>query len=151
KTQEFRVGMTPSGVATLVARGHQVSVEQGAGQGSAIPDEAYVKAGAKIVPTKEAIWGDNDMVVKVKEPIPTEYALMKKDLLLFTYLHLAAAPELGKEMLSRGVNGVERGRVTVIGGGVVGQNAVKMAVGLGANVTVLDVNLKTLAYLDDIY
>src|SRR6185312_14850235 len=202
KTQEFRVGMTPSGVATLVARGHQVSVEQGAGQGSAIPDEAYVKAGAKIVPTKEAIWGDNDMVVKVKEPIPTEYALLRKDLLLFTYLHLAAAPELGKEMISRGVNGVayetiepspgdlplltpmsavagrmavqagatylerekggkgvllggvpgvKRGRVTVIGGGVVGQNAVKMAVGLGANVTVLDVNLKTLAYLDDIY
>ena len=202
KTQEFRVGMTPSGVATLVARGHQVSVEQNAGAGSAIPDEAYVKAGAKIVPTKEQIWGDNDMVVKVKEPIPTEYALMKKDLLLFTYLHLAAAPELGKEMLSRGVNGVayetieptpgdlplltpmsavagrmavqagatylererggkgvllggvpgvKRGRVTVIGGGVVGANATKIAVGLGANVTVLDVNLKTLAYLDDIY
>src|SRR4051812_25558207 len=202
KTQEFRVGMTPSGVATLVARGHQVSVEQGAGQGSAIPDEAYVKAGAKMVSTKEQIWGGNNMVVKVKEPIPTEYSLMKKDLLLFTYLHLAAAPDLGKEMLSRGVNGVayeaigptagdlplltpmsavagrmsvqagatylerekggkgvllggvpgvKRGRVTVIGGGVVGQNAVKMAVGLGANVTVLDVNLKTLAYLDDIY
>ena len=202
KTQEFRVGMTPSGVATLVARGHNVMIEQNAGQGSAIPDEAYVKAGAKIVATKEEIWGTADMVVKVKEPIPTEYALMRKDLLLFTYLHLAAAPELGKEMLSRGVNGVayetleptpgdlplltpmsavagrmavqagatylerekggkgvllggvpgvKRGRVTVIGGGVVGQNAVKMAVGLGANVTVLDVNLKTLAYLDDIY
>jgi alanine dehydrogenase len=202
KTQEFRVGMTPSGVATLVARGHTVMIEHGAGQGSAIPDDAYVKAGAKIVATKEEIWGTADMVVKVKEPIPTEYSLMRKDLLLFTYLHLAAAPELGKEMLSRGVNGVayetieptpgdlplltpmsavagrmsvqagatylererggkgvllggvpgvKRGRVTVIGGGVVGQNAVKMAVGLGANVTVLDINLKTLAYLDDIY
>ena len=142
------------------------------------------------------------MVVKVKEPIAPEFALMRKDLLLFTYLHLAAAHELGKELLNRGVNGVayetieptpgdlplltpmsavagrmavqagatylererggkgvllggvpgvKRGRVTIIGGGVVGANACKMAVGLGANVTVLDVNLKTLAYLDDIY
>ena len=201
KTQEFRVGMTPSGVAILVARGHTVLVEQNAGVGSSIPDEAYVKAGAKIVPTKEDVWAA-DMVVKVKEPIAPEFALMRKDLLLFTYLHLAAAQELGKELIHRGVNGVayetiepapgdlplltpmsavagrmavqagatylererggkgvllggvpgvKRGRVTVIGGGVVGANAVKMAVGLGANVTVLDVNLKTLAYLDDIY
>ncbi|HEU4613602.1 MAG TPA: alanine dehydrogenase [Kofleriaceae bacterium] len=201
KTQEFRVGMTPAGVAMLVQRGHTVLVEQGAGSGSAIPDDAYVKAGAKIVPTKEDVWGA-DMVVKVKEPIAPEFALMRKDLLLFTYLHLAAAQELGKELINRGVNsvayetieptpgdlplltpmsavagrmsvqagatylererggkgvllggvpGVKRGRVTVIGGGVVGANAVKMAVGLGANVTVLDVNLKTLAYLDDIY
>ena len=201
KTQEFRVGMTPSGVATLVARGHTVLVEQNAGVGSSIPDEAYTKAGAKIVATREEIWAC-DMVVKVKEPIAPEFALMRKDLLLFTYLHLAAAHELSKELLTRGVNGVayetieptpgdlplltpmsavagrmsvqagatylererggkgvllggvpgvKRGRVTVIGGGVVGANAVKMAVGLGANVTVLDVNLKTLAYLDDIY
>ena len=202
KTQEFRVGMTPAGVAILTARGHSVAVEQNAGVGSSIPDEAYVKAGAKIVATRDEIWGDSDMVVKVKEPIAPEFALMRKDLLLFTYLHLAAASELAKEMLSRGINGVayetiepspgdlplltpmsavagrmavqagatylererggkgvllggvpgvKRGRVTVIGGGVVGANAVKMAVGLGANVTVLDVNLKTLAYLDDIY
>lgn len=201
KTQEFRVGMTPSGVAILAARGHTILVEQNAGVGSSIPDEAYVKAGAKIVTTREEIW-EADMVVKVKEPIAPEFALMRKDLLLFTYLHLAAAHELGKELLNRGVNGVayetieptpgdlplltpmsavagrmsvqagatylererggkgvllggvpgvKRGRVTVIGGGVVGANAVKMAVGLGANVTVLDVNLKTLAYLDDIY
>jgi alanine dehydrogenase len=201
KTQEFRVGMTPSGAAILTARGHTVLVEQGAGLGSSIPDEAYVKAGATIVATREEVWGA-DMVVKVKEPIAPEFALMRKDLLLFTYLHLAAAQELGKELLNRGVNGVayetiepspgdlplltpmsavagrmsvqagatylererggkgvllggvpgvKRGRVTVIGGGVVGANAVKMAVGLGANVTVLDVNLKTLAYLDDIY
>jgi alanine dehydrogenase len=202
KTQEFRVGMTPAGVATLVARGHSVLVEQNAGGGSAIPDEAYVKAGAKIVASREEVWGGSDMVVKVKEPIAPEFALMRKDLLLFTYLHLAAAQELGKELLSRGVNGVayetleptpgdlplltpmsavagrmavqagatylererggkgvllggvpgvRRGRVTIIGGGVVGANACKIAVGLGANVTVLDVNLKTLAYLDDIY
>ena len=201
KTQEFRVGMTPSGVAILTARGHTVLVEQGAGLGSSITDEAYLKAGAKIVSTREEIWAA-DMVVKVKEPIAPEFALMRKDLLLFTYLHLAAAHELGKELLTRGVNGVayetieptpgdlplltpmsavagrmsvqagatylererggkgvllggvpgvKRGRVTIIGAGVVGSNAVKMAVGLGANVTVLDVNLKTLAYLDDIY
>jgi alanine dehydrogenase len=202
KTQEFRVGMTPAGVAMLTARGHTVLVEQGAGLGSSIPDEAYVKAGAKIIATRDEVWGTADMIVKVKEPIAPEFALMRKDLLLFTYLHLAAAHELGKELLNRGVNGVayetieptpgdlplltpmsavagrmsvqagatylererggkgvllggvpgvKRGRVTVIGGGVVGANAVKMAVGLGANVTVLDVNLKTLAYLDDIY
>ena len=201
KTQEFRVGMTPSGVAILVARGHIVLVEQSAGVGSSIPDEAYVKAGAKIVATPEEAWAA-DMVVKVKEPIAPEFARMRKDLLLFTYLHLAAAQELGKELLARGVNGVayetleptpgdlplltpmsavagrmavqagatylererggkgvllggvpgvKRGRVTILGGGVVGANAAKIAVGLGANVTVLDVNLKTLAYLDDIY
>ena len=202
KTQEFRVGMTPAGVAILAARGHTVLVEQGAGVGSSIPDEAYVKAGAQILASREEVWGSADMIVKVKEPIAPEFALMRKDLLLFTYLHLAAAQELGKELLNRGVNGVayetiepapgdlplltpmsavagrmsvqagatylererggkgvllggvpgvKRGRVTIIGGGVVGANAAKMAVGLGANVTVLDVNLKTLAYLDDIY
>jgi alanine dehydrogenase len=202
KTQEYRVGMTPSGVAILTQRGHTVFVEQNAGQGSAIPDDQYVKAGAKILPTADEVWGSADMIVKVKEPIAPEFPRMKKDLLLFTYLHLAAAQELGKELLNRGVNGVayetleptpgdlplltpmsavagrmavqagatylererggkgvllggvpgvKRGRVTILGGGVVGANACKMAVGLGANVTVLDVNLKTLAYLDDIY
>jgi alanine dehydrogenase len=202
KTQEFRVGMTPAGVAILTARGHTVTVETGAGGGSAISDEAYVKAGAKIVGTKEEIWGEADMVVKVKEPIAPEFALMRKDQLLFTYLHLAAAHELGKEMLNRGINGVayetieptpgdlplltpmsavagrmsvqagatylererggkgvllggvpgvRRGRVAIIGGGIVGANATRIAVGFGANVTVLDVNLKTLAYLDDVY
>src|SRR5215510_15117935 len=80
KTQEFRVGMTPSGVAILTARGHTVLVEQGAGIGSSISDEAYVKAGATIVPTREEVWGA-DMVVKVKEPIAPEFALMRKDLL----------------------------------------------------------------------
>ena len=202
KTQEFRVGMTPAGVATLTGRGHQVLVEQSAGIGSSIPDEHYVKAGARIVATRDEVWGEADMVVKVKEPIAAEYPLMRKGQLLFTYLHLAAAHELGHEMLKRGVDGVayetieptpgdlplltpmsavagrmavqagatylererggkgvllggvpgvRRGRVTIIGAGVVGSNAAKIAVGLGANVTVLDVNLKTLAYLDDIY
>lgn len=202
KTQEFRVGMTPSGVATLTARGHRVLVEQGAGAGSAIPDEMYVKAGAHIAASQSEVWGESDMVVKVKEPIAAEFDYLRKDLILFTYLHLAAAQPLGHELLKRGVSGVayetleptpgdlplltpmsavagrmavqagathlererggkgvllggvpgvRRGRVTIIGGGVVGANACKMAVGLGANVTVLDVNLKTLAYLDDIY
>src|SRR5947207_6592647 len=106
KTQEFRVGMTPSGVATLVLRGHTVLIEQGAGVGSSIPDEDYIKVGGKIVASREEVWGSADMVVKVKEPIAPEFALMRKDLLLFTYLHLAAAQELGKELLHRGVNGV---------------------------------------------
>src|SRR5260221_14359536 len=105
KTQEFRVGMTPAGAAILTARGHTVLVEQSAGTGSAIPDEAYSAVGAKIVKTRDEVW-QADMVVKVKEPIAPEFALMRKDLLLFTYLHLAAAQELGKELLARGVNGV---------------------------------------------
>ncbi|MCA9678527.1 MAG: alanine dehydrogenase, partial [Myxococcales bacterium] len=202
KTQEFRVGMTPAGVAMLTQRGHTVLVEAGAGIGSGLPDDAYVKAGATIVATREEVWGGGDMVVKVKEPIAPEFALMRKDQLLFTYLHLAAAQELGKELLDRGVNsvayetiepkpgvlplltpmsavagrmsvqagahhlererggkgvllggvpGVRRGKVAIIGGGVVGANAARIAVGLGAQVTVLDINLETLAYLDDIY
>ncbi|HPH70605.1 MAG TPA: alanine dehydrogenase, partial [Kofleriaceae bacterium] len=106
KAREFRVGMTPAGVATLTKLGHTVSVEQGAGAGSSITDEAFIKAGAKIVGTKEEIWGQSDMVVKVKEPIAPEYGLMRKDQLLFTYLHLAAAQELGKELINRGVNSV---------------------------------------------
>jgi alanine dehydrogenase len=202
KTQEFRVGMTPAGVALLTQRGHTVLVETGAGLGSSLPDEAFVKAGATIVPSREEVWGQADMVVKVKEPIAPEFALMRKDLILFTYLHLAAAQELGKELLDRGVNGiayetiepepgvlplltpmsavagrmsvqagatylermrggkgvllggvpgVRRGKVAIIGAGVVGANAARIAIGLGAQVTVLDINLKTLAYLDDIY
>ncbi|HVK75677.1 MAG TPA: alanine dehydrogenase [Kofleriaceae bacterium] len=202
KTQEFRVGMTPAGVAILTGRGHTVFIEQGAGLGSSITDDAYVKAGAKIVSTREEVWGESDMVVKVKEPIAPEFPLMRRGQVLFTYLHLAAAHELGHELLKRGVDGiayetleptpgdlplltpmsavagrmavqagatylererggkgillggvpgVRRGRVCVIGGGVVGANATKIAVGLGANVTVLDVNLKTLGYLDDLY
>src|SRR5689334_16340535 len=105
KTQEFRVGMTPSGAAILVSRGHTVLIEQGAGLGSSTPAEACREAGAKGVPTREDVWGA-DMVVKVKEPIAPEFPLMRKDLLLFTCLHLAAGQGLGKEMISRGVTGV---------------------------------------------
>ena len=202
KTLEFRVGMTPAGVAILTHRGHEVLVEEGAGLGSGLPDEAYTRAGAKLVASPDEVWGQADMVVKVKEPIAPEFARMRKGQLLFTYLHLAAAQELGKELINRGVNsvayetlepepgdlplltpmsavagrmavqagasylererggkgvllggvpGVKRGKVVVIGGGVVGQNAARIAMGFGADVTVLDINLKTLAYIDDIY
>ncbi|KAB2897590.1 MAG: alanine dehydrogenase, partial [Kofleriaceae bacterium] len=106
KTQEFRVGMTPAGVQILTSRGHTVLIEQGAGLGSSIPDDHYVKVGARIVATREEVWGEADMVVKVKEPIAPEFPLMRKGQILFTYLHLAAAHELGHELLKRGVDGV---------------------------------------------
>jgi len=202
KTLEFRVGMTPNGAATLIRGGHKVLVETGAGDGSTLPDELYGKAGCEIVATADEVWQRADMVVKVKEPIAPEFPHMREGQLLFTYLHLAAAHELGAELLKRKVNavayetietdegdlplltpmsavagrmavqagamnlererggkgillggvpGVNRGRVAIIGGGIVGANAARVAIGLGAQVTVLDINLATLAYLDDIY
>jgi alanine dehydrogenase len=201
KTKEFRVGMTPAGVATLTKMGHQVLIERGAGVGSGLTDDEYKAAGAELVTQAEA-WGRADMVVKVKEPIAPEFALMRDGQILFTYLHLAAAQELGHELIKRRVNGVayetieladgklplltpmsavagrmsvqagagllekerggrgvllggvpgvRRGRVAILGGGIVGGNACRIAVGLGADVTVLDINQETLAYLDDIY
>jgi alanine dehydrogenase len=202
KTREFRIGMIPAGVRMLTARGHKVLVQQGAGVGSGLADEEYVKAGAEIVARREDVWKRAEMIVKVKEPLPDEYPLMQEGQLVYTYLHLAAAPELGHEMLKRkvsgiayetietadgklpllepmsaiagrmasqvgasclekeqggkgvllgGVPGVRRGRVAIIGGGVVGQNAARIAVGFGAQVTVLDVKPSTLTYIDDIY
>lgn len=202
KTKEFRVGMTPSGAATLTQAGHQVLVETGAGLGSGLPDQAYVDAGAKIAPSAEDVWKRAEMIVKVKEPIAPEFPRMRSGQLIFTYLHLAAAQELGQHLVNEqidsvayetielpdgrlplltpmsavagrmavqagaahlekerggkgvllgGVPGVRRGRVAIIGGGIVGSNAASMAVGLGAQVTVLDINTDTLAYLDDIY
>jgi len=202
KTLEFRVGMTPNGAATLIRSGHTVLIEKGAGVGSSLPDEMYVKAGCEIVDNVDDVWQRADMIVKVKEPIAPEFPRMKEGLLLFTYLHLAAAQELGAELIKRNVNGVayetiegksgdlplltpmsavagrmavqagamhlererggkgvllggvpgvDRGRVAIIGGGIVGSNAARVAIGLGAQVTVLDINLQTLAYLDDIY
>jgi len=202
KTKEFRVGMTPAGVAVLSKLGHQVLVEAGAGIGSGLSDEEYQRAGAELVGDRAEVWGRADMVVKVKEPIAPEFALMREGQILFTYLHLAAAQELGAELLRRkvagvayetietedgklplltpmsavagrmsvqagasflekerggkgillgGVPGVRRGRVCIIGGGIVGANAARVAIGLGAQVTVLDIDLEVLAYLDDIY
>lgn len=202
KISENRVGMTEAGVRQLVKEGHTVYVEQDAGVGSGITNDQYEKSGAKILPTKKDVYAKADMIVKVKEPLPDEYELMRENQILYTYLHLAAEPKLtkvlcerkvkavayetiqpadgslplltpmsevagrmatqigafylqkdhgGKGILMGGVTGVKPAKVTIIGGGVVGTNAAKMAVGLGAAVTVLDVNTKRLEYLDDIF
>jgi alanine dehydrogenase len=201
KTREYRVGMTPAGVRALVARGHKVKVEAGAGEGSAIADEAYARSGATIVKSAREAW-DAEMVVKVKEPLTTEYGYFREGLVLYTYLHLAAEPELtrelakkkvqgvayetiqlddgslpllrpmsevagrmavqvgasclekergGKGVLLGGVPGTRRGRVVILGGGVVGRNAATIAVGMGAQVTVLDVKAETMTYLEDVF
>jgi alanine dehydrogenase len=200
KVKENRVALTPGGVGTLVRRGHAVTVEQGAGVGSGIPDSEYVQAGATLGSADDA-WAA-EMVVKVKEPIEREYRHLRPDLLLFTYLHLAAdrpltdallgsgttgvayetvqtadgslplltpmsevagrlsvqagayhlqKPVGGRGVLLGGVPGVQPGHVTIVGGGVVGTNAAKMAMGLGAKVTILDVSQRRLAYLDDVF
>ena len=202
KTREYRVGMIPAGVRTLSGRGHKVLVQAGAGLGSGISDEEFRIAGAELVGTADDVWKRSEMIFKVKEPLPEEYPRMREGQIVYTYLHLAAAPKLGEELLKRGVTGVayetielpdgrlpllqpmsavagrmsiqvaatylekerggkgillggvpgvRRGRVVIIGGGIVGQNAARMAIGLGAQVAVLDVNTETLAYIDDIY
>ncbi|WP_022800145.1 alanine dehydrogenase [Deinococcus ficus] len=201
KVKENRVALTPGGVATLVRRGHTVSVQRTAGVGSGIQDTEYEQAGAKMVDTAAEAWAA-EMVVKVKEPVASEYGFLRDDLLLFTYLHLAADKPLtealiragttgiayetvqaedgslplltpmsevagrlsvqagayhlqkpvgGRGVLLGGVPGVQPGHVTIIGGGVVGTNAAKMAMGLGAKVTILDVSQRRLAYLDDVF
>tara|TARA_B100001248_G_scaffold59027_1_gene40122 strand:+ start:19650 stop:20756 length:1107 start_codon:yes stop_codon:yes gene_type:complete len=202
KISENRVGMTEAGVKQLIADGHQVYVEDQAGVGSGISNQAYEEAGAKILPSAKEIYATADMVVKVKEPLPDEYELMRENQILYTYLHLAAEPELtkalcdrkvkaiayetiesasgglpllvpmsevagrmatqvgayylqkdhgGKGVLLGGVTATGRANVTILGGGVVGTNAAKMAVGLGANVTILDVNHSRMAELDHIF
>lgn len=201
KNNENRVALPPSGVFDLTSRGHQVLVETNAGKGSAISDEEYIEAGAEIVQTAKEAWAA-EMVMKVKEPLQEEYQYFREDLLLFTYLHLAANRELtealvdsgvtaiayenvqpadnslpllapmseiagrmasqiganylervngGKGILLSGVPGVRRGNVVVIGGGTVGANAAKIALGLGANVTILDVSVPRLKELDTIF
>ncbi len=200
KTAEYRVGLVPDGVAALRAAGHDVAVEHGAGIGSGFSDEQYQARGASLV-GREEVWSA-ELVVKVKEPQPDEVALLRPGAVLFTYLHLAANPDLtrsllaadviaiayetirnrdgsfpvlapmsevagrlaaqigvsllqkdrgGKGILLGGVPGVMRGRVTVIGGGIVGINAVRVAHALGAEVDVLDIDLKRLTYLYDIF
>jgi alanine dehydrogenase len=201
KDQEFRVGLTPSIVRTLVDRGHQVYLETDAGLGSSFPDLQYLQAGAKIVPTAADVW-HREMVVKVKEPLATEYSYLQKNQILFTYLHLAANRTLteqlidsrvtaiayetvelpdgklpllspmsiiagrlsiqfgarflekqqgGSGVLLGGVPGVQPGHVTILGGGIVGTEAARMAVGMGAQVTILDVNIDRLNYLETIF
>ncbi|MFG6115814.1 alanine dehydrogenase [Halobacillus sp. MO56] len=201
KNNENRVAMTPAGVVHLINAGQTVYIETGAGLGSNFKDEEYVKAGAEIVDQAADVWAKADMIMKVKEPLKEEYQYFRKGLILFTYLHLAAEPELaealienevtaiayetitvdrtlplltpmsevagrmasqlgaqyleksqgGKGILLGGIPGVKRGKVTVIGGGVVGTNAAKIALGYGAEVTIIDLNPGRLRELDDIF
>lgn len=202
KNNEFRVAITPAGVHELVGNGHEVLVQSGAGIGSSITDEAYKAAGAKIVATAEEVWAAADVLLKVKEPIASEYKYFREGLVLFTYLHLAAEPELtkalvdskvtaiayetvqlptrqlpllapmsevagrlapilganvmlkpngGPGLLVPGVPGTHPAKVVVLGGGVAGTNAVQVAAGMGAEVTVLDTNLFRLRELDALY
>ncbi|ELK20623.1 alanine dehydrogenase [Anoxybacillus flavithermus] len=201
KNNENRVAITPAGVMSFVSNGHTVIIEKDAGVGSGFTNEAYVNAGAQIIERAADVWAQADMVMKVKEPLPSEYEYFRPGLVLFTYLHLAAEPELaralkekgviaiayetvqvgrtlplltpmsevagrmaaqigaqflekpkgGKGILLSGVPGVSRGKVTIIGGGVVGTNAAKVAIGLGANVTIIDLSAERLRELDDIF
>jgi len=201
KNNENRVAVTPAGVAALTAAGHTVYIEKNAGLGSGFTDTAYINAGAKMLNVAKNVWAA-EMVMKVKEPVAGEFGYFREGLILFTYLHLAAEPELtaallaakvtgiayetiqlangslplltpmsevagrmavqigagflekpngGKGVLLSGVPGVRRGKVTIIGGGVAGTNAAKLASGLGAEVTILDNNLERLRQLDDIF
>lgn len=202
KDHETRVGLVPSGVSALIEAKHRVIVEAGAGLGSSIPDHIYARQGAEVVDSAADVWSRADMVVKVKEPQPAEFPFLRKDLILFTYLHLAPLPDLtqrlveagtaavayetirekdgslplltpmsevagrmsvqvgaqylqkpegGRGILLGGVPGVAPANVVIIGGGVVGLNAAKIAVGMGAHVTVIDRNLERLRDLDDIF
>jgi alanine dehydrogenase len=199
KNNEFRVAITPSGVAELTNRGHEVLIQAGAGEGSAIADADFKTAGAQMITTAEQVWSDADLLLKVKEPMPVEYDLLHRGQVLFTYLHLAASractdallasgttsiayetvqtadgalPLLapmsevagrlsaqvgayhlmrthgGRGVLMGGVPGVEPAEVVVIGGGTAGYNAARVAGGMGAAVTVFDVNINRLRELD---
>ena len=202
KNNEYRVAITPSGVHDLSVNGHEVLIQSGAGEGSSITDDAYRAAGARIVADADAAWGDAELVLKVKEPVESEYRQFRNGLTLFTYLHLAAEPELTRELVSSGVTaiayetvqlasgalpllapmsevagrlapivganammrphggpgllvpgvpGTRPAHIVVLGGGVAGTNAVSVAVGLGAQVTVLDTNIQRLRELDALY
>ncbi|MBH9553781.1 alanine dehydrogenase [Inhella gelatinilytica] len=202
KNHEYRVGLTPPSVRELVAAGHEVVLQAGAGKGIGCPDEEYVAAGARILPDAAAVFAEADMIVKVKEPQPSETAMLKKGQLLFTYLHLAPDPVQaegliasgctaiayetitdsrgglpllapmsevagrmaiqvgavalqkangGRGVLLGGVPGVAPAKVVVIGGGVVGTHAARMAMGLGAEVVVLDRSLPRLRQLDEVF
>ncbi|RBW68527.1 alanine dehydrogenase [Bacillus taeanensis] len=201
KNNENRVALTPAGLLSFVNAGHKVLVEKDAGVGSGFTNEDYANAGAEIIDAAEDVWAQAEMIMKVKEPLSSEYGYFREGLILFTYLHLAAEPALaqalkekgviaiayetveanrtlplltpmsevagrmaaqigsqflqkahgGKGILLAGVPGVSRGKVTIIGGGVVGTNATKMAIGLGADVTIIDLSADRLRQLDDIF
>jgi alanine dehydrogenase len=198
KEQEHRVALLPSAAYQLIRRGHQVLVECGAGAGAGYPDADYAQAGAKVIDDHAALFEQGELIVKVKEPLPSEYSLLHKGQILFTYLHLAANRQLteallnsgatalayetvevnhrlpllepmseiagrmsilvggyflakhcgGSGVLLGGVPGVLPGRVVVLGGGVSGINAARMATGLGADVTILEVDLERMRFLD---
>lgn len=202
KNNENRVAITSGGVSELTKHGHQVLIQRGAGLGSMISDEDYEAAGAQLVDTAAEVWGSVDMVLKVKEPIASEYGYLRKGLTLFTYFHLAASRELtqavldsgvtaiayetveahdgslpllapmsevagrlsvqvgaynlmkaygGRGILLGGVTATRRGKVVVIGGGVAGEQATRIALGMGAEVTVLDISLPKLKHLEDLF
>jgi len=202
KDNERRVGLVTDNVRELTSLGHEVFVETQAGSGIGITDDVFEKAGGKIVSDKKSLYGQADLIVKVKEPLDADMEYLNERHILFSYLHLAAIPETGKALLKKGITGiayetvqladrslplllpmseiagrmsvflgvnssrsdaggkglllsgvpgVAPGRIAILGGGVVGTNAAKVALGLGARVTVLDVNLARLAYLDDIF
>jgi alanine dehydrogenase len=200
KSDEYRVALTPAGARELVQRGHDVLVEAGAGEGSAFPDAAYATVGARLAPAGQ-VWAESELLLKVKEPLPSEYGLLREGLILFTYLHLAASRELtealvesgaacvayetvetpsgalpllapmseiagrlaaqagayflekplgGRGLLLGGVAGVAPGKAVVIGGGIVGYHAAVIALGLGANVTILERSIDRMRHLDEI-
>jgi alanine dehydrogenase len=200
KSDEYRVALTPAGARELVQRGHDVIVEEGAGEGSAFPDGAYAAVGARLEST-DRVWAESELVLKVKEPLPSEYPRLHEDLVLFTYLHLAASKDLtealvasgatcvayetvetangalpllapmseiagrlaaqagayflekpqgGRGLLLGGVAGVAPGRVVVLGGGIVGYNAAVIAIGLGANVVILERSIDRMRHLEEI-
>jgi alanine dehydrogenase len=202
KDNEFRVGLVPAGVKALTESGNMVYIQEGAGVGSGIQDEEYAQAGATVCGDTEQVWSRAEMIVKVKEPVPEEYSLLRENQILFTFLHLAPLPELTQTLLTKkitgiayetitegdgslplltpmsevagrmaiqigaqyleksqggrgillgGVPGVPPAQVVILGGGVVGLNAAKIALGMGAQVTILDNNLPRLRYLDDIF
>src|SRR3990170_3756734 len=202
KTEENRVAVTPTGVAAFVARGHKVLIEKSAGAGSGLTDRAYEGAGATLVDSAKEVWQQADLVMKVKEPQPYEFDLLREGQIIYTYLHLAAEPEVTKALLDKkvkavayetielpdgslpllkpmsevagrmsvqvgayflqennggrgvllgGVPGVAAGKVTILGAGVVGLNALKIAVGMGAQVTIINDGVDKLAHIDDLY
>ena len=201
KQDEYRVAMLPVGVEELLRRGHQVLIEVGAGLGSGIADHDYLRNGAELVSEAAEIFGRADLIVKVKEPQPSELKLMRKGQVMFTYFHLAAdrqltegllatgatcvayetladdqgrlplltpmsevagrmsiqegakfleRPQMGRGILLGGVPGVAPAYITILGGGVVGANAAKIAAGFNADIAILDINMDRLRYLDDI-
>ncbi|WP_342046942.1 alanine dehydrogenase [Bacillus sp. OTU530] len=201
KNNENRVALTPAGVLSFVNAGHTVLIEQNAGAGSGFTNEDYTNAGATMLESAADVWEKSQMIMKVKEPLQSEYGYFRPGLILFTYLHLAAEPSLaqalkdsgvtaiayetvtvnrtlplltpmsevagrmsvqigaqflqksngGQGILLAGVPGVKRGKVVIIGGGIVGTNAAKIAIGIGADVTIVDVSADRLRQLDDIF